>query len=271
MPSLATLATTQLVKGLYLGAPGSGKTGSLTSLVKAGYKLRIYDFDNLLGSLIQFARRECPDKLENVIAQTFTDRLKGVPVPAMMIGGYAKVLPFIDGQPTAFIDGLKQLSYWKTESEDLGNPSEWGRDTFVIIDSLTSLSESAFRYAQALNPAGKETQAYYFTAQQLVKNTISLLTSKDFATNVLVLAHIDYAQNEQGIQKGFPRTIGSALNGVVGGYFNSIFLAESVGSRRQIRTTGSGIIDLKNPVSFSVPEVLPLETGLATFVEAIRS
>ena len=156
MPSLATLATTQLVKGLYLGAPGSGKTGSLTSLVKAGYKLRIYDFDNLLGSLIQFARRECPDKLENVIAQTFTDRLKGVPVPAMMIGGYAKVLPFIDGQPTAFIDGLKQLSYWKTESEDLGNPSEWGRDTFVIIDSLTSLSESAFRYAQALNPAGKD-------------------------------------------------------------------------------------------------------------------
>jgi hypothetical protein len=271
VPSLAALATTQLVKGLYLGSPGSGKTGSLTSLVKAGYKLRIYDFDNLLGSLIQFARRECPDKLDNVMAQTFTDKMKGTSVPVMMVGGYAKVLPFTDGQPTAFINGLTQLNHWKTDTEDLGSPSTWGQDTFVIIDSLTSMSESAFRYAQALNPGGKETQVYYFTAQQLIKNVISLLTSKDFDTNVLVLAHIDYSQNEQGLQKGFPRTIGSALNSVIGGYFNSIFMAETVGARRQIRTSGAGLIDLKNPVSFTVKEVLPLETGLADFVAAIKA
>ncbi|CAN5950732.1 unnamed protein product [Sphagnum jensenii] len=271
MPSLSQLKTSTLVKGLYLGDPGSGKTGSLVSLLKAGYKLRIYDFDNLLGSLIQFAAKECPDKMDNALAQTFTDKMKGNANPVMMVGGTMKVMPFVDGQPKAFINAMKQLTHWKTETEDLGEPSSFGPGTVVVIDTLTTLSAAAFRYVQAMNPAAKDQQAYFYSAQQLVIEVLSLLFSEQFSTNVLVLAHVDYTTNHLNIQKGFPRSIGSALNSKIGSYFNCVLLAETVGNKRLIRTNSNGLIDLKCPVSFKLPETLPLESGLATFFEAIRN
>jgi hypothetical protein len=281
MPSISQHQSLDLVKGLVLGDAGAGKTGGLLSLVKAGYKLRIYDFDNLLGSLTQLVLKECPELADNVKFQTFTDKMKGVDMPLIMNGGSAKVMPFVSGTPDAFVRGLKQLNHWKytdpesKEVEDLGNPAEWGKDTIVVIDTLTTVSAAAFRYAQAMNPAGKEQQAYYFSAQQMVTNLISLLCSKDFATNVLVLAHINYDKNHMEITKGFPRSIGSALNDQIAAYFNCVLAVESQGSgaavKRQIRTNSTGIVDLKNPVSFKVPDTLPLETGLATFFKAVTT
>lgn len=274
MPSLSEHTELELVKGLFLGNPGSGKTGGLDALVGAGYKLYIYDFDNLLGSLIQYVRKNHPEALSSIKYQTFTDKMKGVAVPAVMNGNQMKVLPFIDGTPTAFTNGMQQLTKWNTpEDGDLGDPGKFGKDSVVIIDSLTNMSMAAFRWCQAMNPSAKEGQTYYFSAQQMVMQIINLLFSKQFATNVLVLAHLDYRENELEIVKGFPKSVGSALKGSIGAYFNCILLAEAVGTgssiRRTIRTNSTGVVDLKNPVSFKVPDTLPLETGLATFFEAV--
>ena len=263
-------AGAQLVKGLLIGNPGAGKTGALESLVAAGYALRIYDFDNLLGSLRSFVMKQCPEKASLVKYQTFTDKMKGVDIPLVMNGGAMKVMPFVSGTPSALPRALKQLNHWKTEKEDLGDPATWGRETFVIIDSLTAVGQSAFRYVNAMNPGAKDQQACYHAAQHLVMNMLYLLASKDFATNVLVLAHIDYDKDSQGnLVKGWPRSIGSALNTQIGGVFNCVLCAEQVGSKRQIRTNAHGMIDLKNPASHSLPDILPLETGLATFVKAV--
>lgn len=265
----------QFVKGLVLGHPGSGKTGGLTSLVKAGYKLRIYDFDNLLGSLVQYVKFKCPDKISNVSYQTFTDKMQGLEVPMVMMGGAPKVLPFVNGVPDAYVRGLKQLNHWKTADEDLGKPATWGRDTIIVIDSLTSVSESAFRYVQMMNLAGKDPRQDYGAAQNLIKNMIQLLASEAVQTHVLVLAHITYRENELEIVRGFPRTMGAALNDVIAAYFNCVLMVETLGDgpkiKRQIRTNSSGIVDLKNPVSFKVDDVLPLETGLADFFQAVTS
>lgn len=271
MPALDQHQSTQLVKALVLGDPGAGKTGSLTSLVKAGYKLRIYDFDNLLGSLVQFARRECPDKMSNVAFQTFTDKMKGNENPVMMMGGRMDVQGFNDGTPTAFVGALKQLNHWKAGSEDLGKPGTWGPDTIVVLDSLTMISSAAYRYVKAMNPMAKEPQSQFFAAQQLIINLLSLLFSEQFATNVLVLAHINYTENHLNITKGFPRSIGSALNQQIGAYFNCVLMVESQGNKRIIRTNSNGIVDLKNPVSFKLPETLPIETGLADFFKAVTN
>lgn len=275
MPSLANHQSLQFVKALFLGDPGAGKTGGLTSLVAAGYALRIYDFDNLLGTLVQYVQKECPERAANVAFQTFTDKMKGVDVPVMMQGASVKVMPFIDGKADAFLRALKQLNHWKTESEDLGPPSDFGPGTVVVIDSLTSLSAAAFRYAQAMNPAAKEPQTYYFTAQQLITNTLALLCSEQFATNVIVIAHISYSKNHLELTKGFPRSIGAALNEQIAAYFNSVLLVESSGQgttvRRNIRTNSTGIVDLKNPVAFKVPDSLPLSTGLADFFKAVKA
>lgn len=248
----------------------SGKTGSLASLVAAGYKLRVYDFDNLLQPLLTYAKAAAADKLGNVAYQTFTDAMEGKAAPAIMIGGRMSVQPFTVGIPTAFVGGLKQLTHWKTPEEDLGDPSKWGRDTFVIIDTLTSLSLAAFRYCVALNPMAKEPQTHYFSAQQMVMQVLTLLGSEQFNTNVLVLAHVQYQENHLNLTKGFPRSIGSALNSQIGGCFNCVLLAETKSpSEKVIRTKSTGIIDLKNPVALNVPDELPLATGLATIAKAV--
>jgi hypothetical protein len=276
MASLANHNSLSLVKGLYLGNPGSGKTGSLDSLVRVGYKLFIYDFDNLLGSLVQMVLRNNPEKISNVHYQTFTDKMKGTAVPIVMNGNSMKVLPFTDGVPKAFVGALGQLTRWKTEEDgDLGDPAKFGKESIVVIDSLTNMSSAAFRYAQAMNPAAKEGQTYYFAAQQMILNVITLLFSEQFSTNVLVLAHLDYRENEIEVIKGFPRTIGSALKDQIAAYFNCVLLAEATGSgssvKRVIRTNSTGIVDLKNPVSFKIPDTLPLETGLAQFFKAVTN
>ena len=53
MPSLANHQSNEFTKLLIEGDSGSGKTGALASLVKAGYKLRILDMDNGLDALKQ--------------------------------------------------------------------------------------------------------------------------------------------------------------------------------------------------------------------------
>lgn len=259
-----------LVKGLVLGDSGSGKTGSLASLLKDGYKLRIYDFDNLLQVLINQALWDCPEKMDNLSYQTFTDNFKIPPVPVGMIEKAQRAMPFVVGTPTAYVNALKQLDYWKDGDEDLGKPGEWGPDSIVVIDTLTSMAMAAYRYAVAMDPLGKDGRVHYKTAQDLVMNCLALLASKQFNTNVLLLAHIDYDKDHLGMTKGFPRSIGAAINSVIAGNFNCVLRVENNdGVNRYIRTNASGIVDLKNPVAFRVQEKYPIETGMADFFAAV--
>lgn len=285
MPKAPTSEGPGLVKGLLMGDPGSGKTGSLTSLVSAGYKLYIYDFDNLLTSLFAYAQHECPKNLGNINYQTFTDKLKGLDTPVMMMGSAMKVMPNNDGTPKAYINAMKQLTKWNDpEGENLGDPGDFGMGSVVVIDSLTTASNAAMRYVQAMNPAGREPQAAYHAAQQLIMNLLQLLCSKDFNVNVLVLAHLAYTRRPRStdaanamtmheqleLGKGFPRSVGSALNEIIAAHFNSALLVEQVNSKRFIHTQSTSLVDLKNPVPFGGLDKLPIETGLATFFKAVN-
>lgn len=272
MPKLRDNTSTEFLKCLIVGDPGSGKTGGLTSLVKAGYKLYIYDFDNLLGSLFQYVRKDCPDMMDNVLFQTFTDKMKSPPAPVLMIGGVADVPSFVDGVPSAYTRGLKQMNRWVEDDVDIDIQNA-GPDSIMVVDSLTSLAQAAFRYAKGMNPMAKEPRSYYFTAQQLVMNCLSLLASDSVKTNVIVLAHIDYDKNHLGLTKGFPRSIGSAINDVIAGVFNSVLQCQTApdGKSKQVLTESTGIVELKNPVAFKLKDkVLPIETGFADFFAAVK-
>ena len=63
MPTLYHHTSQSTVKLLLFGNSKTGKTGSLASLVAAGYYLRILDFDNLLGILRTKVLEICPDKI----------------------------------------------------------------------------------------------------------------------------------------------------------------------------------------------------------------
>lgn len=259
MPSLVDHHISSFVKLLYLGDSGSGKTGSLISLVQAGYSLRILDLDNGLDSLVQFMRRDCPDKLANVQYETIRDKYKAGPTG-----------PIMSGQPKAYTTAVKLMDKWSDDSV----PAEWGDKTVFVIDSFTALGEAALAWARGLNPGAKDGRQWYGTAQESLRHILATLTSADFHANVIIITHLKYQESQAGTIKGYPTAVGSALGPDMAREFNTVLLAETAGSgskvRRTIRTVPTALVDLKNPAPFKIDESLPLETGLSTIFTKLK-
>jgi len=258
MPSLADHQSSKFVKILYIGDSASGKTGSLTSLVAAGYKLRILDMDNGLDSLRQFVLKECPEKIINVDFETRRDEYKAT-----------NAGPVVQ-RPKAYTEAVKLMTTWTDNS----NPSEWGDQTVFVLDTLSALSKAAFEWAKGLNPTAKDPRQWFFQAQQSIENVLALLTSDAFHCNVIVISHVNYREQADGTNKGFANAIGSAMGPVIPRYFNTLVLAETIGTgknvRRKIKTLPTGIIDLKNPVPFKIDAEMDLGTGLAELFSKIK-
>jgi hypothetical protein len=267
MPRASEHQSSSIVKLLYIGDSSTGKTTSLASLVRAGFKLRIYDYDNLLSPLIALTKQEAADKLDNIEFMSFRDKIKATPSG-----------PVCDGLPTAFVGGLRALDQW----EDGSKPAEWGSETIVVIDSLTTMSRAAYFWSRGMAGAagiaeGVATRGFdprnaFFTAQQAVMNVVALLTSASFNANVIVIAHIKYLEHD-GAVKGFPVSVGTAIAPEIPTYFPAIALATKSGERRIIRTRSTNLIDLKNPRSFEKDweNELPMEDGLAKYFERTRT
>jgi hypothetical protein len=245
---------------IVLGDPGSGKTGGLCSLVKAGYKLAIIDFDNGLDSLVQYIKHECPDKIKNVHYVTLRDKYK------MTVDG-----PVIVGAARAFADSMKLLDNWP----DLGPISDLGPEWILVNDSLTMMSKACFDWREQLmtSKAGKYDQrAVYYDAQKIIEKSLANLTSESFGTNVIVIAHVQYQEDEDGVRRGYPKSVGSALSSWIGAYFNSMALCQTTPSgKRVVKTTPTPMVTLKNPRPFDMMKEYPIETGFAEFFEVLRN
>jgi hypothetical protein len=265
MPNLANHQSSEYTKLLLMGDSKSGKTGSLASLVAAGFKLRILDFDNGLDGLAQVIKKDNPKLLEAVEFRTLRDKMKSTPLG-----------PIVDGTATAFIEGVRMLDHWKYEDVDLGSPSAWGKDCILVVDSLTFMADAAFNFREPLVPRSKDgkydVRAVYKDSQDAIESVLALLTSGSFRSNVIVISHVRYVDNPDGTKKGYPTAVGSALSPSIPRYFNSVALAiTGPGGKRQIQTAATAMIDLANPASFKMLPTLPIETGLATFFSTLRS
>lgn len=257
-----TDAKSVLTKAIILGDSGTGKTGSLASLVKAGYKLRILDLDNKLqtGILPQLIKRDCPDKLGSVDYEAVRDKFK-----ASALG------PVFDGMPKSFTRSLELLDKWSDNSI----PAKWGPEYIFVLDSLTFLSDAAYNWAKSLNPGTKDPRQWFYTAQRAVENTLAMLTAETFNTNLLVIAHVSWQTRPDGSMKGYPASVGKALGPTIPTYFDNMVLCQtsSDGKSRTIQTVPTALMDLKNPASINplMLPTLPLETGLATFFQTLRA
>ena len=268
MPNLSAHQSNKYTKLLVMGDSGSGKTGALTPLVAANYRLRILDFDNGLETLKHFVYKECPANIDNIEFRTLRDKRKAT-------GEGAEVV-----KPTAFIEGVKMLDRWRYKTEDgteidLGVPAEWGPDSILIIDSLTFMSDAAFEFREPLATRGRDgkfdMRAVYKDAQDAIENVLALLTSESFQTNVIVISHVRYLEREDGIRKGYPTAVGSAISPIIPRYFNSVALCQtSAGGKRTIQTAATAMIDLKNPKPFEMLDKYPIETGLGDFFAVLR-
>lgn len=257
MPTLDNHASSLYTKVLYIGDSSSGKTGSLASLLADGYSMRILDMDAGLTALKQFGRAAGAD-LSKIEYETYRDQHR-----------MTKAGPMIKGTPKAFADAMDKLTEW-SEIED---PM-----CITVVDSLTFLGKAAYQWAKYMNPtaaSGKQQDArqWFYVAQQAVESVLALLTSEAYRQNVIVISHVNYREVMEGLHKGYPSAIGSALGPTVASYFDTLILAEASGSgtnvRRRIKTLPTGVIDLKMPMS-SVDKELPLETGLSTIFAQLK-
>lgn len=273
MPPLAKHQSTRVTKLLLIGDSGSAKTGSLASLAKAGYNLRILDFDNGLDVLVSLLKDD-PDAMSRVIFETCTDKLKGIG---------ANVVP--DGPPKAFSKALNLMTHWKVGKEgdpdyyDLGKVSSWGPQDVLVIDSLTFMGNAAMRFVLAANmraPGTKRIQDFG-EAMGKIEDVLALLYSDEINCNVIITSHIKYTSDESGDEnkKGYPNALGSKLSPVIGRYFNSILLTETIGTgasaKRVINTASKGIIECKHPCPLNMPPKFDVSVGLAEFFKRVQA
>jgi hypothetical protein len=263
MTSLADHHSTSIVKLLLLGDAKVGKTGSLVSLVAAGYKLRILDFDNLLDYFYQLVKERCPDRLGNVDYRTLRD-----PIRAGSSGAV------ISGKPAAWINAIKMLDSWKYDDIDLGVPSTWDADTILVIDSLSRLCDAAYDFHEATIPKGKsgevDGRAIYGNAQDDVEKVIGMLTARSFNTNVIVICHGVYQTLPDGSTRIFPQGVGQKLSPKIPQYFPNYVKYKMDGQgKRTIQLESDNMIALG--AARKLPNNLDPSTGLADFFAAFRA
>ena len=250
MGTLDQHTASQFVKLLYIGDSGTGKTGSLASLIGAGYKLRVIDLDNNLRVLVNFAREAGYDLST---AQYESPRDSYGPSPQ---GPKCK-------KAKALVDTSKLIDKWSDESV----PEEWGPDYILVIDSLSALGRAAFNWAVSMNPMSKEPRQWYHGAQSVVMNILETITADTFQTNVIVIGHVDYVEDDiSKMLRGFPRSIGKAIADDIPTLFGTLVLAQSKVQgkdvKRIIKTVPTNMIDLKNPAPMRIDAEYPLETGM---------
>jgi len=137
------------------------------------------------------------------------------------------------------------------------------------------MSKAAFDWREQLIAGeGKkyDQRAVYYDSQKIIEKTLANIASDSFHTNVVVLTHIHYSEDETGVKRGYPKSVGSALSTWIGAYFNSLALCETTtGGKRIIRTTSTPQVELKNPRPFEMMKEYPISTGLGQFFEVLKA
>lgn len=259
MPSLSSRQA-EPIKMLLLGDSGVGKTGALASLAKAGYSLKIADFDN--GLDILYSALSSDEKaLARVEFSTFTEKMKNA-------GGVA----VIDGLPRAWSSAMNQIWKW-LETAD--------QSQVFVLDSLTFAANAAMNQVLALNNrlGKKPYQSDWGEAQKLLEDLLAILYSSSVKCHVIVCTHVKYydvqiptgERDKDGEEimkvvdtKGLPMAIGQALSPKIPRYFNHCLIVGRLGDQRFISTKPIGVVEAKS-ASISAPARLPLPTGLAQY------
>lgn len=262
MPKATEHLANDTVKMLLIGDSGSGKTGSLISLVEAGYKLFILDFDNGLDIVINSIRKRNPALLENIVYENLRDK-KAAP-------GQPEIIP------KAFETAVKLINHWKFPerkgprgityaAEDYGSLSQWDNRSILVIDSLTHFGTACMNWCKYYMPQ-KDGRQDYFNAQQKLESILGHLYSDLVSCNVIIISHIQYIGEDDKEQIGFPSTsLGKAIAPKIATYVNSLLQVKLINGKRFILTTGDKTVTCKTTLIEGMPERLPVETGLATY------
>lgn len=279
MPVMTQHHARNIVKMLNLGVSGVGKTGALASLAKAGYNIRIVDWDNGLDLLSDILADD-PQALSRIIYETFTDEFSSMNGNIIM-----------KKAPTAWANAIRLLDEWKvadivdpvtkeilSPGYNLGKLSTWTPNDVLVLDTMSFGSEAAMRHALAMNGrlnARPQIQDWG-AAQDLVEGLLQIVCSKQVPCNVIVNSHVTmYELEEDKDQRRLmPMVPGKKLAPRIGAYFNTVVNTVSTGVgamvKKKIITRSTQNIDLKTSIPTKIKPEYPIETGLAEIFFAIR-
>lgn len=266
---------------LLVSDSGMGKTGSLASLAKAGYSLRILDFDNgtkILKSLL----KDDSAALDRIYVEKCTDSFKNIN------GRLTPKIPL-----TAWTKGVQLLSNWKIGKDgeegsySLGPVTTWTPQDILVIDSLTHCGEAAMRYHQSLNAklGTHPTLPDWGIVQTMIKELLEMLKDSEVKCHVIVITHIDWRYKEirggkdnsqvlgRELEGGWPSAPGNKLPEKVGSYFNDALqvVRSGVGSaqRHKVITVPLVSLGLKSSNPVGVKREYPIETALSDYFKDV--
>jgi hypothetical protein len=295
-------------KILLIGKSGAGKTGSLASLVASGYNLRIIDTDKgvrPLRSLLTDPHYPY-DKIIKAKGIDLNQAVRYVPIDtSMKLRNVTRKLPgdnrttsetlLAPADAKAWTKVLDLLDGWKEDGVDYGSVRTWTTKDILVLDSFSTLAKCAYYFSQSLNGRlGARDEGYDYqrdigAAQAQLTRLLELLYDSSVACNVIVISHITWVDESQGIASrpkemnkdgsfvastpdGYPSAIGRALSPQMGKYFNDIYIARSTGTgasvTRTISTVSQDGVLAKNSVYLE--RDYPVTFGLAAIFAAIR-
>jgi hypothetical protein len=291
MANAAQLKGRTPYRAFHIGFPGSGKTGALAALANAGYKLRIIDFEGNYQPLVEYVDERA---LANIDIVTLQDKMRSG-------DKYVEA----SGIPEAFNKALTLMQHWKYKDEDgtevdLGKSSEWGLDTIVVVDSMSSGGTSAKLRAMKMNnktPANM-TSAVWGHAVADWSNFIEIMKADRNRFHLIINSHkqilgpadfLNQNDDKEGnealkeqkmemIRDGmipsriYPVSVtkpnAQVIHGMLPIMLEFLKTTKQGKDMRVINTVGGMEIDLKIP-SRSVKATYPIETGLAEIFEAL--
>lgn len=307
MPSI-TEDINSPAKILLIGKSGAGKTGSLASLVAAGYNLRIIDTDKGVRPLRSLLTDSHYPYSAIIKARgiDLSTAVRYIPIDtSMKMRTITQKLPndktttqtiLAPSDARAWTRVISVLDGWKDDDLDLGSVRTWGLNDVLVFDSFSTLAKYAYYFSQSLNSRlGARDQGYDYQrdvgeAQSQLTRLLELLYDSDITCNVVVISHITWVDESQGVASrpreatrdnpiplsnpdGYPSAIGRALSPQMGKYFNDVFIVRSNGSGASVSRTISTVpqdgVVAKNSVYME--RDYPISHGLASIFAAIRA
>ena len=294
MSSILKHHSNNSTKLLLLGESGKGKTGALVSLVLAGYKLRILDFDNGADIIRNYLTK--PSSPYYIAAQKLdledAVRIQTLTEPMKVVQGRA-----VPAKATVWTRAMSQLDHWKTLDEDLGKPRDWDPKTILVLDSLTYWAQGCLDFIQSMNghlgidmmqsTKGYEPRREIGQAQTQLANALRLLYDLEFKPNVIVIGHIKrVGQSDVGMsladaqsitftdRQGYPAAVGKALSPLIPRFFNNMLQCITVGSgkseKHKIVSVSWDGVSAKSTAPSEVQTEYDISDGLAKFFAAVR-
>ena len=273
---------------LYMGAPKSGKTGSLAALANAGWTIRYIDFDANVSPLLNFT--DTPNR-KNIQIVRCIDNYTTRRVPGKKDNTFDEVYVYKE-KPAAWTTMNDNI--FKQWVVDGSNPAEWDpTKNVIVIDSLSTLSQARLRLSQytAGREGGKRAYTDFGAAQQHIEDLLHSMKGTIMCP-VIIVAHIDVIGPDlhtddvesdelkeallrhklKGAEKTpwaiGPVTVGKALLRNLAMHFSGVVLAESSKTfGRQIHLAPRDGLGLGVPIP-KMPKELPIETGMASIMNS---